>query len=65
MYNIQFYIVTVWLVTLSLSLFVCVCCPTSRLTESPIPTLFIHVPTRFVRQLFTSAVVNCPTYEDN
>ena len=41
-----------WLRPLSFPLFVCVCWPESRppprLTESPIPTLFIHAPKRFV-----------------
>src|SRR6218665_2347395 len=55
MYNITFYIVIVSLVPLSLPLFDCVCRRdsrlTPRLTESPLPTLFIHGPARFVNSL--------------
>ena len=55
MYNIIFHSVTVWLLTLSIPLFVCVCWleirSPPRLTESPLPTLFILGPTRFLNSL--------------
>ena len=69
MYNIIFYVVTVQLVMLSFPLFVCVCSrdsrPTPPLIESPLLTLFINGPTTKVLQWLTSAVVNCPSNENN